>query len=130
LLRFDTSALPDGATVTGATLRLYVTGRTSANARSLVGEWFSAANWPIDAGDYSLNAASSAYAGSPINSLALNAQNDLALRNLASISTTGSTGIRLHVDGGAPSGENNVFFASFENTSLAKPQLVVTYTIP
>ena len=74
LLRFDTSALPDGATVTGATLRLYVTGTDSDNGRSLVGEWYSAANWPIDSGDYSLNAAATAHAGTAISSLTVNSR--------------------------------------------------------
>ena len=130
LLRFDTSALPDGATVTGATLRLYVTGTDSDNGRSLVGEWYSAANWPIDSGDYTLNAAATAHAGTPISSLTVNSQNNFTLQNLASISTTGSTGLRLHVAGGAPNGENNVFFNSFENNNnnRPKPQLTVTYT--
>ena len=40
LLRFDTSSLPDNATVTSAKLRLSVTGRTDGDDRSLVGEWY------------------------------------------------------------------------------------------
>ena len=47
LLRFNTAALPDNATVTSATLRLYVTGKADADNRNLVGEWYSGASWPI-----------------------------------------------------------------------------------
>ena len=71
--------------------------------------------------------ASTAHAGSALASFVVNQQNELALQNLGSISITGSTGLRLHVDGGVPSGENGFWFASFEGTS-AKPQLEVTYT--
>ena len=127
LLRFDTASLPDGATITGATLRLFVVSNESGNARNLVGEWYSSTNWPINSNDYTATAANSAHAGTSITSLVLDAQNTLALQNLTSISKTGPTGIRLHVDGGAPNGENHVFFASPENTGLPKPQLTITY---
>ncbi|HUF83979.1 MAG TPA: PKD domain-containing protein, partial [Acidimicrobiia bacterium] len=128
LLRFDTSALPDGATVTSAVLRLHVTGGTSADARSLVAEWYDPSAWPIDAGDYTATAAGTAHAGTPIGSLALGVQNDLPLQNLVEISTTGLTAVRLHVDGGQPTGENKVSFAALENTSQPEAQLIVTYT--
>jgi hypothetical protein len=127
LLRFDTSPLPDGATITSAKLRLYVVSRTSANNRNLVAAWYPAASWPIDAADYTATAASTAHAGTAIGSLLVNTQNELALQNLSSISTTGSTGLRLHVDGGQPNGENGVWIAAFEN-SLPKAQLEITYT--
>ena len=57
-------------------------------------------------------------------------QNNLALQSLDLISKTGPTALRLHVNGGAPNGENNVFFASLENpnSNRPEPQLIVTYT--
>jgi thermitase len=127
VVRFDTSAIPDTATVTSATLRLYVTAKANADGRNLVGEWYDAANWPIDASDYTLNSSGSAFTGASIGQIRAGATNDFSLGGLASVSKTGYTGLRLHVDGGQPTGDNYVQFASFEST-LPKPQLIVTYT--
>jgi hypothetical protein len=129
LLRFDTSGLPDGATITSAKLRLYVTDATSANSRSLVAEWYPVSSWPIDAADYAATAASTALAGTAIASLTTNASNTFVLQNLGSVSTTGATALRLHISGGQPSGENAVWFASFEDSS-PEAQLEITYTAP
>lgn len=127
LLRFDTAALPDDATITGATLRLYVTRKTSFDNRNLVGEWYAASNWPIDAADYSLSSSGSAFNAGGIGNIQSSATNDFALNGTSSISTTGSTGLRIHVDGGQPMGDNYVQFASYES-GQPKPQLIVTYT--
>jgi hypothetical protein len=129
LVRFDTSGLPDNATVTGASLKLYVTSAASADGRSLVGEWYPA-NWPIGAADYTSGAATTALTGTAIQSLAGNQTNTLALQNLGSVSTTGYTALRLEISGGQPTGENSVYFAAFENGSQPGAQLVVTYTLP
>jgi len=40
LLRFDTSALPDNATITSATLRIYVTSITNVDSRSVCADYF------------------------------------------------------------------------------------------
>ncbi len=131
LVRFDTSALPDNATVTSATLKLRVNSKADADNRNLVGEWYGGSNWPIDAGDYSLNSTANALSGVDITALPTAAVNNFALQSVVNVSKTGYTGLRLHVDGGAPTGDNYVQFASFDNTSsLPKPQLVVAYTIP
>jgi hypothetical protein len=128
LMRFDTSAIPDGATVTGATLRLQVTGKQNADARNLVAEWYDGANWPIDAGDYALGSSANALAGSAIAQIVVGSQNDFALSGLGSLSKTGFSGLRLQVDGGQPSGDNYVQIASFDHATLPEPRLVVTYT--
>jgi hypothetical protein len=130
LLRFDTSGLPDNATVTGATLNLYVTGATSADGRSLVGEWYDPANWPIDAADYTSGSATTALAGTAIGSLAVNQVDGFSLQNLGSVSLTGYTGLRLEVSGAQPTGDNGVYFASYENGSHPAAQLTITYTTP
>jgi hypothetical protein len=125
LLHFNTSSLPVGATITSASLRLYVTSRTSANNRNLVGEWDNGAAWPLDGTDYTVTPSSTAAVGVAINSLTAAAVNALPLQNLGSISATGWTTIRLHVDGGQPSGDNGVFFGSFEAGTPA--QLVINW---
>jgi hypothetical protein len=98
------------------------------NGRSLVAEWDNGAAWPLDASDYTATASNSASSGVAISSLSVNAFNSLSLQNLGSISRTGYTTIRLHVDGGQPSGENNVSIAGRENGPTTAAQLVITYT--
>ena len=127
LVRFDTSAIPDDATITGASLRIYVTAKADGDNRNLVAEWYDTSNWPIDGADYALNPASTALSGADVTQLVTNASNTFALTGLASVSKTGYTGIRLGLDGGQPTADNYVQFASFDGTQ-PKPQLVVTYT--
>ncbi|HEY8727203.1 MAG TPA: hypothetical protein VIL91_10960, partial [Gaiellaceae bacterium] len=128
LLRFDTSAIPDDATVTGVTFRAQVMGKVSADGRNLVGEWYDPAGWPIDAGDYALNSSATALAAMSIAQIVAGAQNDFPLAAPASLSKTGLSALRLFVDGGQPTGDNYVQFASYDHATLTEPQLVVTYT--
>jgi hypothetical protein len=128
LLRFDTSGLPAGATVTSATLKLYVNKALSQDGRNLVAEWAPSAVWPLVSSDWTLNSTASALAGVPISSLPTGAVASFALTGLANVSATGYTALRLHVDGGQPSGDNYVQFAASEDTSVPAPQLVLTWT--
>jgi thermitase len=128
LVRFDTSAIPDDATVTAATLRLYVTGKADRDNRNLVGEWYGAGSWPIDAADYVLNPVGSALVGADLGAIVVGASNEFALTGLGSISKTGFTGLRLGVDGGQPTADNFVQIAAFDHATLPEPRLVVTYT--
>jgi len=128
LMRFATSGLPDGATIPSATLKIYVTKETDADDRSLTAEWVDGAStWPIDAGDFTLVGSGSALAGSDITGLDVGAVNSFALAGLSSVSSTGWTGLRFHVSGGQPTGDNYVQMAAFGNANPVA-QLVVTYT--
>jgi hypothetical protein len=129
LLRFDTSGLPDGATITSATLRVFVTGKADGDNRSLMAEWYPASSWPIDAADFSLDSTGSALAGSDITAITVGGVNSFVLTGLSSVSTTGMTALRLHVSGGQPAGDNYVQMAAFENAN-PEAQLVVTWTTP
>ena len=130
LLRFNTSSLPDNATITSVKLRLHVLNKADANDRALVGEWYDAANWPIDGADWTLNPGNNALAGADITALTLNATAELALGAVGNVSLTGYTALRLGVNGGQPSGDNFVQMATLEHTSAPEPQLIVTYTLP
>jgi hypothetical protein len=126
LVRFDTSAIPADATVTSATLRVFVPGKANADGRNLVAEWYDGSNWPIVAADWSLDSSASALTGFAVSQIRTQASNDIPLSNVAGISKTGYTGLRLHLDGGQPTGDNYVQISSFESTQ--PPQLIVTYT--
>jgi hypothetical protein len=130
LLRFNSSPLPDNATVTSATLALQVVSKADADNRNLVGEWYAGSNWPIDSADYALDSTGSALRDIDLSTLSAGAVGRFGLQGLTNVSTTGYSGLRLHVDGGAPTGDNNVQFASFNSSGAPKPQLVIRYTIP
>jgi hypothetical protein len=130
LLRFDTSALPDGATVTSASLRVHVRGKVNGDNRGLMAEWYDAANWPIDGADWSLASSGSALPAVGLAGIPVGSVSSFDLTGLGSVSTTGATALRLHLSGGQPAGDNYLQLAAFEDPTLPEPQLVVNYTLP
>ena len=132
LLRFDTSSLPDNAVINSAKLQLQMTTKSATDGRSLVAEWYPAANWPIDSPDWTAVDTASAHSGTPLASIVLGAQNELTLQNLGSVSRTGFSAVRLHMSGSAaaPTGPNDLGFAAFDHATLPEPRLVVSYTTP
>ena len=126
LVRFDTSTLPDNANVNSAAFVVFPTQVVSeAPVRSFQGEWYSANNWPIDAGDWTLAPASTAFSA-PLNTITPNASNSIALSNLSNVNVTGSTGLRLSISGGQPSGPSQMVFAGRDNGAQV-PKLHVCF---
>lgn len=129
LIRFNTSSL-SGYYIQSATLRLYVSSKTNDNGRSLTLEWY---QWtpPMSTSHWTNVVGTSANTGVPLANLTVSAWNDIPLSNPSgNINTAGYTGIRSHIDGGAPTGSNIFSFNSFEYTSGNPAQLVVTYITP
>src|SRR5206468_342520 len=89
-------------------------------------DWYASSNWPIDAGDYVLNGGSTASGGAWALPL-VGADTDFALANLSNISKTSSTGIRMYVGGGQPTGTNHFSAAALEHTTDPEPRLIVIY---
>jgi hypothetical protein len=129
LVRFDTSSLPDNAQIQSATLTIYPVGKADADGRSLIGSWYDATNWPIDAGDYTIDAGTTALTGTPLANLSLNTTNTINLQTPSQASLTGSTGLRLGLTGGAPTGDNFIQIAAQDGTN-PPAKLTITYTLP
>lgn len=131
LLRFDTSALPDTAQISGATLKLKVAGKANTDGMSVLMEWYVGANWPIDSNDWTMDPASPAIIWyGPIGGLpAVGSWLIVPLMYVSTgINLTGYTGIRILVWGapfGGPTGDNSASFATQESADA--PVLEISY---
>ena len=124
LLRWDTSSIPDNATIKRATLRFWCTVKNPSEARNLVAEYW---GWDgTSQADWSGTPPAAPIFQAPIASIANGAQNNVTFTNLDGISKTGWTLIRCHVSGGVPTGYNYVVMSSAESTN-PEPQLIVEY---
>ena len=132
LVRWDTSALPDGASINRATVELATGGQGggSHNFRKLTADWYSA--WPVDCADHTATAQTSALAGIGLQTLFWNRSPEgyfnFDLDNTAGLSKTGYSGLRFHIDGGQLSSyEQNLFaFYGYGSPSI-EPRLIVVY---
>jgi RHS repeat-associated protein len=131
LMRFNTAAIDDAATLLGAKLHLTLTSKFNDNNRSLTADWYASSNWPIDAADHTNTYQTSALAGKLLSDADMSGKVDIPLVNfVANVSKTGYTGIRTHINGGQPAGRNELTWASFDNTTETEPILKVTYNQP
>lgn len=129
LLRFDTSTIPDSATITGALLRIWVLINDTVDSKKLYMEWYDAGTFGSE--DYSATPiADAGETQGDISTLTLNADNDVDVFNVENINKSGMTGLRLHLDanGDPPTGDNWLGFASFDHATHPAPRLVVIYT--
>ncbi len=124
LVRWDTSAIPDDATILSATLRVSMNARSNADSRSVVGDWYVFVGTDID---YSFTDLGGAVPATTILSLPSTGLYDFPLENVSNVSKTGLSGIRLHVTGDAPTGANRAFVNV--DTIQNSPTLIVDYAL-
>ena len=125
LFKVDTSSINDAATVTAATLRLFLTGPNNTNTRNLVGEYFT---WTAAPSDWTATPGNGAFSAA-LSGVTASAYNDFSLSSVgSSINKTGTTYLRMGIDGSTPTGANEVTTNTADNASN-KPQLVVDYEI-
>ena len=127
LLRWDTSSIPDNATITKATLRFWCTVSNPSEARNLVAEYW---GWDgTSRTDWSSKPSDTPVFRTPVANITSGASNSAEFADLGGISKTGWTLIRCHISGGTPTGYNYVVMSSSEDTN-PEPQLIVEYTTP
>jgi hypothetical protein len=136
LMKFDTSSIPDNATITSAVLRISPVGKQTSESRTLDLEYYDPGT--IAADDYALNVGTTAasVAAATWQAYATGSGTvDIALTNPdTNISKNGVTGLRIGISGGQPASgsvnDTNLSFAALEHASRDEPKLVITYTAP
>lgn len=123
-LRFDTSGLPDNATVTSAVLRVNVGAVLNNDSFTLNGEWYDPGT-ALGAEDYVSAVGTTAFSGVNLPT----GWSNVPLTGLANINKTGFSGLRLGFDASsAPTNTN--YYNIYASESVNGPLLVVTYTVP
>jgi hypothetical protein len=131
LFQFNTAALADDATVTAAVFRFSVTSLATDDARDLNFEYYDLGA-SIGTEDYAENVGTTAaqVAAATWQAWPTTGTVDVSLSNLSGINKTGFTGIRVGIDGGAPSdpSQTRINIAELDHTTRDEPKLLVTYT--
>lgn len=127
-VRFDTSTLPDTATIRSATLRLYVADKADANGASVGVEWYTG-SFPIDSGEYTSTSSNSASGYTALTAISSGGWISFSLTDPnANISKTSYTAFRIHISlAGTPTGDNRLDFSTYEHASQ-DPILEITWT--
>lgn len=134
LLKWNTSGLPAGAIIDGATLRVRVQSGTLSNTNTLnlTADWYTGA---FDNTAYTSTPGTNALAGAALSGITENIDNDFTLSNAAlNINPSGNTALRLHISqrasNAAPTGLNGLVFSSFDHATDPEPRLIVDYHMP
>jgi hypothetical protein len=138
IVSFDTAAIPDGATIVSATLRLRRGTVSGTNPFTTHGSCWAdvqtggfSGSAALQTGDFQA-AATVAQAASLSNAAANGdwSEGSLNAAGLAAISKTGTTQLRIYfnLDDNDDTGNDYIGYYSGDNTTAAnRPQLVVTY---
>jgi hypothetical protein len=140
VLSFDTSSIPDGATITGTRLELTRGGGAGMNPFTSFGALnvdvrsgpFNG-NPALEAGDY--EAAQSAAVVATMSSVVSNGQVSSGSFNaagLGAVNKTGTTQVRIYFtldDNDDLSNDYVSFYSGEDNTASDRPRLIVTYTV-
>ncbi|MGF1472227.1 MAG: Ig-like domain-containing protein [Rubrobacteraceae bacterium] len=129
LLRWDTSSIPDSATVDTVDWEFYPHRIDDDDGdRNVTMDSFA---WDETSGDYFDGETTPSDVLSPkrLNTFTQGQVNTVRLDSTSFINKQGVTSVRFHVDGGNPTGENTISTKAVENTDgLPEHRLIVVYT--
>jgi len=130
LIRFDTSAIPVGATILTADLVLHCTNKGS-NGRDIHISWYDANNWPISIEDYEeSNTPVADAAVVPIASFIAGSLTAFGLSNPQNVVAGGYTAFRMAVNGGDPAGTDyRIHIAEWDHPTAPAPRLEVSWEL-
>jgi len=127
LVRWNTAALPDTATINSATLEFQLTYVGNPDNRVLTADWYCTGWPPVTSANYSATAQTGAISGWTIPS-STGVYYITSWASLSGISKTGYSCLRMHLSGGQPTGYNLLQLASADNTNgWIVPRLTVVY---
>lgn len=129
-LRWDTSSIPDSATITSAVLKIYVQSQSFPDTVKVAFDFYDFGGTPSTSGDWQQTPAGDAIAAFGAGTLTDGVVNSISLTGLTGISKTGFTGLRGSTDSRPTAGPGGTYvnFASYDHASQPAPQLEVTYT--
>lgn len=125
LVRFNTSALPDDAQITGAKLKVY-TKYVSGSTRNINCEYFEG-TWTWGSGMYTTSELGTTAFQVALSSFTTNSTTEITLSNPTSINRTGYTAFRMCPPGSITSSRDEAQFATYEDTQKGSI-LEVTYS--
>lgn len=127
-LRFDTSALPDDASISSASLKLYVTDKADPDAITYSADYYDFGGEASVDADWEQSSSGNCIASIDPDSLTTSTVNTIALTTLTGISVSGVTGIRIApTNTTEPTGDNYIECAAYDHAQQ-EPRLEVTYT--
>jgi len=142
-IRFDTSSIPSGSTVSSASVSVYASSVRDENQGyfggagcSVQADWYASSNWPITWNEWSLWGSGNAMAPQDLTGKGVG-WHSFPLANLANIPTGGGAyaGLKWSVPCdpfvlASGSLYNEFTFYSFDNGPSTKPYLSITYSEP
>lgn len=128
LFRWDTSSIPDAATIVSAEVEFLVTALLDADSRVFEGEWYDFGGEPSVDADWVAERTQTRAFTINISAMTNDTREAIPIVNVGNINKTGYTGIRTTISGGQPTGSNQVAVIAYENGTNPGEEAILRVT--